>query len=152
LRLAVARHGQRARADMPLSGSRSRRGNGGVWVVCCHIKPRRPVLDTGLGFFASLPGKKKSRAPCQARGDEDGSGNNGVVCRSAEIFRERGKAAMPLSGSRISPAHGGRCAQCFRPFVIPAKAGTQGGMGCTAKPSAPARAGVTVRAATGLAC
>jgi hypothetical protein len=30
----------------------------------------------------------------------------------ADIFREPGKAAIPLSGSRISPAHGWRWVVC----------------------------------------
>lgn len=40
------------------------------------------------------------------------NGGSGVVFRMADIFREPGKAAIPLSGSRVGPAHDGSWVDC----------------------------------------
>jgi hypothetical protein len=47
----------------------------GELVRCTNdgAKPfRRPALDAGLGFLSGTKARKKSQAPCQARGDGEG--------------------------------------------------------------------------------
>jgi hypothetical protein len=43
----------------------------GLYAKGLFKKPRRPVLDTGLGYFF-LPPPRESLTPCRARGDGEG--------------------------------------------------------------------------------